>query len=86
MWYLKVCNDKDSIGLMCPANVSTPPVVFDIVQEHTNIIPQHPGAHTTLHTSLQNTHTPQMASSGDGHSITFLLVFLDFTPMFQLTS
>ena len=79
MWYLKVCNDKDSIGLMCPANVSTQPVVFDIVQERTNILPLDPGAHTTLHTSLQNSHTPQMASFGNGHSFIFLLVLKIYT-------
>ena len=53
VYYLKVHNQIDAVGFVRPGNIAAPSVVFDVVKEHTNIIPYHPGSYGSLHTSLQ---------------------------------
>ena len=53
--YLQICYDVYTIGFVGSLNVPTPPVVFDVIQDHTNVIPNDPGTNRTLDTSLHST-------------------------------
>ena len=41
---LQVNNDVDTIGLVSPANIATPSIVFYVVQDSAKILPEHPRA------------------------------------------
>lgn len=63
---LHVSNDVYTIGLVSPIDVATPPIVLDVVQDDTNVIPVHPRSNGALHPSL---HTTQLLRGQQYNSI-----------------